>query len=378
MSTTSDRDVGDLGVIDYIIAGKPENLTFNSVINFPNSHPVPMNPFRPTTESSVGLFERIPYELQQLVLLCLDLKSLAALRLTNAAFKTIVDSCPAYIQTVKYAPHALRALRQTKTDSYHPIETIHRTLTSWRCELCCGFGTLLFLLTCQRVCFNCVLRGIATRLVARSDAKHWYGIDPNHINHLPSLATIPGTYAVGGAVVIKHREDLVLHSSVFNVSLKIHGGKAAMDAHLRRIGIESDAAYVRQVNEWVAEWPGNSEIPEAPGDPLSCLYPEPCLDNLGDAEIFNELDRYHCVGATAFPVLDPVRGQIEKGIWCIGCEKALESFDEYGGLMPYLLLEKAKLRAWSREGFTAHVNWCSDGARRQLAELTAEAKRSEV
>jgi hypothetical protein len=111
---------------------------------------------------------------------------------------------------------------------------------------------------------------------------------------------------------------------------------------------------------------GDAEFPETAGNPLLYRYPELCLDNLTDADIFNSLDRYRCVDATAFPVVDPATGVIKKEIWCIKCDKALELFDEYAGLLPYLSLEKAKLRAWPREGLmrisigvvkTQNANW---------------------
>jgi hypothetical protein len=49
-------------------------------------------------------------------------------------------------------------------------------------------------------------------------------------------------------------------------------------------------------------------------------------------------------------VQDPAARVIKKEIWCVKCDKTLELFDKCVGLLPYLSLEKAKLRPWAREG----------------------------
>jgi len=65
-------------------------------------------------------------------------------------------------------------------------------------------------------------------------------------------------------------------------------------------------------------------------------------------------------------VQDPAAGVIKKEIWCVKCDKTLELFDKCVGLLPYLSLEKAKLRSWAREGLmrmsigvvkTQNANW---------------------
>ena len=105
-----------------------------------------------------------------------------------------VGSYPAYTQTVKHAPHALRALRHIKTFSYHSLQTIYQAFTSENCEFCHDSNPFLFLITCQRCYFNWLYQKPSTRLILHSYAKIYYGINTKHVNALSTISIIPGSY----------------------------------------------------------------------------------------------------------------------------------------------------------------------------------------
>jgi hypothetical protein len=117
----------------------------------------------------------------------LDLTSLGSLRLINHCFRTLVDSLPACKQTKKHAFNAIRALRDTKSISYHSLSKLHQALTSTQCHAWDDFGPFLFLINCERVCVNSIYRNKPLRFISRSDAETWFGFEPKHLENLPSL-----------------------------------------------------------------------------------------------------------------------------------------------------------------------------------------------
>ncbi|CAI4219039.1 unnamed protein product [Parascedosporium putredinis] len=71
-----------------------------------------------------------------------------------------VDSIAEYSRIVQHCPDVLRAVICLGATSYD-CATLHRTLCHWRCRRCTSrFGSQIYLITCQRVCYYCYTEAI--------------------------------------------------------------------------------------------------------------------------------------------------------------------------------------------------------------------------
>jgi hypothetical protein len=104
-----------------------------------------------------GLLDKMPLELLHLVLSMLDLRSLSRISRVSLQGQAVVESLPAYRDLMDYAPHAIKALGQTGLIRYHTAAMLQATLFSKSCISCGEYGAFLFLPTCERCCYECLL-----------------------------------------------------------------------------------------------------------------------------------------------------------------------------------------------------------------------------
>ncbi|KEQ90390.1 hypothetical protein AUEXF2481DRAFT_93005 [Aureobasidium subglaciale EXF-2481] len=144
--------------------------------------------------SDLGLLASMPPELIQATLTQLDLQSLANLRMVNRQASSTVDSVPMLRAIVKHAPHALRGALKIETAQYINCETLHRTLHTTECKTCGDFGTYIYLLTCERVCFSCLVYNRNYLPCDFTTPKKFEALRESLLD-LPHMISLPGIYS---------------------------------------------------------------------------------------------------------------------------------------------------------------------------------------
>jgi hypothetical protein len=110
-------------------------------------------------------------------------------RMAQLLFKgnLLVRSHPQLGDLKRFTPDALAALAVGGIITLHPIRQLHATLRSDRCATCPAFGSLLFLLTAERCCLECLCLSPAYGTVSVEDAKKTLGLSDLHLQQLPVL-----------------------------------------------------------------------------------------------------------------------------------------------------------------------------------------------
>ncbi|KAM0254898.1 hypothetical protein ACHAQJ_006335 [Trichoderma viride] len=114
--------------------------------------------YREFTNSSLGILDRLPPEIIQIILHFLDFQSLTRFARTSGAAFDLVQHLPAYIDLFRYAPRLLTALAKSKLLKYHASSLLRHVLRND--GVCCScknrFGGYIFLPTADRVCLLCL------------------------------------------------------------------------------------------------------------------------------------------------------------------------------------------------------------------------------
>lgn len=175
-----------------------------------------------------GQLDKLPVELVVEVLSQLDLKSLLKMRSVSHYVQQVVDcSIIPYIKVIKHAPNALAAMHRTGMAAHFTLRDLAGAMYSEKCVHCGDFGPALHLLTCERVCFPCIMAFPKLLPLSKRAARNKYGFDNKTVQALPSLRSIPGRYSVTKNVY-KRRLNLVDEVAAYNAGIKYHGSLAAM------------------------------------------------------------------------------------------------------------------------------------------------------
>ncbi|KAK2673657.1 F-box domain [Fusarium oxysporum f. sp. vasinfectum] len=312
--------------------------------------------------SSLGQLDCLPAELLLSVLDLLDFQSLSRLSRVSLLGKDVIEDLPVYWETVQHAPEALAVLGQTHLLSYHPATLLHSALRQSRCVSCLAFGGVLFLPTCERVCFECLYENQALRMTSPAMAKECFSLTDHDLQRIPVMHSVPGTFGLRFQFVHKQTERLVSVKQAKELALEIHGSAEKL-TRLRptyRPGRTSmkDAAIFRHFHE-------------APLDPPGCD-----LSRLPrKAEVVE--DDFGGMASIRFPSLSDAG--TDKGVLCQGC---LVTYSHYmQGVLPQSTLSELVpvdvgpyppllallTRLWSTEGFAEHAHQCY-GVRRILGQ----------
>ncbi|KAI9677624.1 MAG: hypothetical protein M1817_006578 [Caeruleum heppii] len=144
---------------------------------------------------SMGILNKLPVELLHTVLLDLDLRSLIALRVVNRCVRLAVDALPHFNVIVTHTPNALRALLSVGLAHTFTCRTLYDTICSSTCVGCGDFGSFLYLLTCSRICFLCMIDEERFQPLTRAHAKAKFALDNRTLSSIPFLRTLPGIYS---------------------------------------------------------------------------------------------------------------------------------------------------------------------------------------
>lgn len=391
MTPHHDREVEEWHKI-ITLSHRPEAVDpfFGHILYFPPSRPIQPRPLshRPL---SYGRFSTLPLELLHQILSSVDLHTLGSIRLSNYAFRGIVDSSPEIRDLVENAEQVsplLRALRETSTDKRPTLHNFHSELTSETCFWCGDHGQFLFLLRCRRACFNCLCRSKELRLIPLGDERmlKQFCIPKSKTKHLPCL-TYPKSLYSRMQRRVSGELKLYLSSDVERIALASYGGDRAK--------WYADIEKKRELRRQKARM---KSIDFDEPNPIFAIEPERNPAFTFESQRSNVNPRYglpigisafgyKCrkyVGAVLFPTINPKErdafDRVRNGLWCRGCNDAalrwfqiernvptigLGEEDEgwvagWAGLEP---LERSMLRTWSKEGFLVHVKSCERARR---------------
>lgn len=300
---------------------------------------------------SLGLFDRLPLEIMHLILNQLDLLSFTQFSQVALRGRHTVLSLPAYQALVKHAPQALAALRMTELMQTHSISHLFAALTSTRCATCPAYGPYLFLPACERCCWKCHKFNPARRVITQAKAKQAFVLSQRQVRRLPVLFSIPGRYDVTREEVLKQHQ-LVSVSAARDLALSIHGSDEEVVNLTESRRYKSLTAI--DIRFFQRAFTINTEQ-----DPLKV----PDQGNVPN-------DRFFGLATIPFPSLSGRHGPSEYGLWCKGCEKTLEDYDNQrlppavistrvpSNFHPWRIFFYMTTRAYSRSGLLRHSKEC--------------------
>ena len=150
------------------------------------------NPPPPGPEATLGDLGQFPWELVYCIIRALDLRSLEHLRTVSRQLNVVVLSLPEYQVLTRHAPQLLRSMLSSWAGAYFTLADVWRVLTTQDCEdhpthssgdgqdapkAYRPFGAFVYLLTCTRVCMDCLRNDLRYTPMRRHDVDYLYGME---------------------------------------------------------------------------------------------------------------------------------------------------------------------------------------------------------
>lgn len=152
----------------------------------------------PQPQAGLGQLNRLPAEILAQILLQLNIRSLLAFKQVNHKAVSFVDSLPRYSVIRKQCPDILRAAIGVRSDAFS-CNALYETLTAHRYATCSRSGTYLYLITCKRVCWFCLIGNTDYLPVSLTKAANLTGLPRKIVKQqLPHIYSIPGRYGALG------------------------------------------------------------------------------------------------------------------------------------------------------------------------------------
>ncbi|KAH7333252.1 hypothetical protein BKA65DRAFT_459953 [Rhexocercosporidium sp. MPI-PUGE-AT-0058] len=145
--------------------------------------------------TTLGTLETLPVELLQTILLDLDLQSLTSLRRVNRRARLAIDMLWQYNEIITYASNCLRAALSINVSTSISCRQLHTELCSQECVTCGRFGAFLYLLTCSRVCYVCLVEDPRFLPLTPKHARRAFGLSSYETGKLLTATTLPGIYS---------------------------------------------------------------------------------------------------------------------------------------------------------------------------------------
>ncbi|KAI9159128.1 hypothetical protein HJFPF1_07136 [Paramyrothecium foliicola] len=152
---------------------------------------------RPDTTRSAGLLDSLPLELVSAILLALDLQSLMVLRQVSSRTMSLVDGLHQYTMVRQHCPNVLRAIISIAATSFS-CKTLYKTLCASKCASCDRFGSYVYLVRCERVCYLCFTQRDAYLPLTVSEATKGKLMSRKELQFLPHVLSLPGRYTASG------------------------------------------------------------------------------------------------------------------------------------------------------------------------------------
>ena len=299
---------------------------------------------------SLGSLDTLPIELLCAILLDLDLQSLTRLRSVNCRARFTVDTLPQYNNIITHAPSSIRAALSINMSPWISCRQLHKELCSQECAGCGSFGAFLYLLSCQRICYICLLEETRFLPLTPANARIEFGLNHHELSKLPIALSLPGRYSEW-TKIRRARIALVDRESARQAGIAIHHSSAQMKEYVGSSpffpSLTSNncmrARYTLQLKAGrAAKYEARLLRRDFGSRKPSC----PPYTNLFDGKGANPY-RFMCV--VGFPWLDRCSGKVERGLSCRGCR---DKFDfETEGQLDWR-------RLYTANGYLQHIKKC--------------------
>ncbi|KAF5697249.1 hypothetical protein FMUND_15481 [Fusarium mundagurra] len=320
-SGTPSKDVADIRNKCSYVRTKWYFPVLETIGCIPKSLTKPLG--RPTAGLSV--FDKLPSDVVNNILVRLDIESFRAFRNVNAKAHSITEATLDCKDVMVHGSAALVNIARTGLGRHVTIGEIHLALTSSKCGFCEEYGPFLFLPTCTRVCHECLCTTPRTAMIGTEEILPYYtrfGMYKGHGNRSHLLKSL----AKSSMAVIRVRNHL-------HPDQMVKGIRAVWVDDLfwycEELGIETtDAMRFLFDNEWL---------------------------------------QYRTAASINFPYLNTATGELEKGRSCRGCQEAFEE-QSMQAMVPrgtgrIYAGAAARDNCYSHEGFEKHFETCEHAQR---------------
>jgi hypothetical protein len=178
--------------------------------------------------ATLGTLETLPVELLQMILLDLDLQSLTSLRCVNRRTRLTIDTLWQYNEIITHASNSLRAALSINVGTSISCRQLHTELCSQECVTCGRFGAFLYLLTCSRVCYVCLVENPRFLPLTPKHARIAFGLSSYETGKLPTAITLLGIYS-HSSKICRTRISLVDRTSSRLAGIRFHKSVEQME-----------------------------------------------------------------------------------------------------------------------------------------------------
>ncbi|PMB73867.1 hypothetical protein BM221_001293 [Beauveria bassiana] len=181
-------------------------------------------------DNLAGFFRVVPNEIIYQIFHQLDLVSLANLACTSKGMGRVVRSLPELRPLLSCAPDAIRAVTAAKVGHRLVCSDMYRKLVKPNCDDCSRPGEYLHLLSCRRLCFQCLSDNPRYPALRPLQAVEQYNLPMCHVVNLPTLVVPP--YSAEGCKLRCRRRKLQINTTgwklidmadVDRLSIETHG-----------------------------------------------------------------------------------------------------------------------------------------------------------
>ena len=197
-------DRADSLVDSYRINADPTSETFDD--NITNiTCPLDNGKHLGRARHGLGVLDRLPVELQSVILIQSDLRTLTDFRRVNRRAMEVVDSLPEYQSILQHSPASLRAVLSTELGTFITCQKLYNTLCAARCECCSQSADFIYLLTCCRVCLKCLCWCTKYCPITTDDAVRLYALPSRLLAELSTIRSAPGHYGTDKVAYVDRR-----------------------------------------------------------------------------------------------------------------------------------------------------------------------------
>ncbi|KAF5634192.1 hypothetical protein F52700_5912 [Fusarium sp. NRRL 52700] len=282
--------------------------------------PVPEGLTKPlgTPSADMNLFEKLPSDVMNSILCLLDLESFLSFRNVNAKAHSLTENVLDCKEVIVHGSAAVVNLARTGLSGHFTIGEIHLALTSPKCGICEGYGSLLFLPTCTRTCHECLRTSPRMAMTTTEEILPFYSrffMYRGHGNRRHLIKSLPKT----SMAAMKVRDPLRPRRMLKSV-----------------LALPVDDLFFY-----------SSELGLDMSDPVEFDPVRFLLDK--------EWLQYRAAATIHFPFFNTATGEVEQGRSCRGCQEAHQN-----GLVP---TDYERDRCYSHKEFQDHFETCEHAQR---------------
>lgn len=175
----------------------------------------------------LGDLDKLALELQSSILVELDLRTLTDFRRVNRRATEVVDSLPEYRSILQHSLVSLRGILSIELGAFITCRDLLEALHTKVCEHCGKPGAHIYLLTCSRVCSDCLCEEKEYFPLVLEETESRFKFPRALLKGLPTMRNIPGQFGKWG-----HsqglRFTLVDSLSAYNIGLTYHARRKAV------------------------------------------------------------------------------------------------------------------------------------------------------